>query len=68
MKEYPALKNIKINKVFLDNTFCNPKYVFPPQSEAISNIIDIVRKEVLFIISKKSFENSYILFIIILLF
>lgn len=32
--------------LFLDNTFCNPQYVFPSQSEAIRNIINIVRREV----------------------
>jgi hypothetical protein len=32
--------------LFLDNTFCDPKYLFPPQTEAIQSILDIVRKEV----------------------
>lgn len=46
MKEYPELKGIELEGLFLDNTFCNPKYVFPPQQEMIQEIVNIVRKEV----------------------
>ncbi len=46
MKDYPQLQGIQIKGLFLDNTFCDPHYVFPPQKEAIKSIVDIVRKDV----------------------
>lgn len=49
MKNYPELQNIKIQGLFLDNTFCDPFYVFPVQKIAIQEIIDIIRKEVIHI-------------------
>lgn len=63
MKNYLPLQNIQIEgiiiiipvififfwELFLDNTFCDPKFIFPSQLECIQNIIDIIKKDVLFI-------------------
>ncbi|EGC32714.1 hypothetical protein DICPUDRAFT_37896, partial [Dictyostelium purpureum] len=45
MKQYPHLEGKEISKLYLDNTFCNPEYTFPPQHEIIKQVKDIVRKE-----------------------
>ena len=45
-KNYPELQGIKINNLYLDTTYCDNDYSFPPQSEAIQLAIDIMRKEV----------------------
>jgi DNA cross-link repair 1A protein len=47
MKSYAPLQGIKIKGLFLDNTFCDPKYVFPPQHVAIQSIVNTVKQEVL---------------------
>eukprot|EP01102_Stenamoeba_stenopodia_P023087 TRINITY_DN9835_c0_g1_i1.p1 TRINITY_DN9835_c0_g1~~TRINITY_DN9835_c0_g1_i1.p1 ORF type:complete len:736 (-),score=195.15 TRINITY_DN9835_c0_g1_i1:8-2215(-) len=39
------LSNIKIQELYLDTTFCNPEYCFPPQEESISSVVNIVKKE-----------------------
>eukprot|EP01117_Protostelium_nocturnum_P011392 TRINITY_DN4131_c0_g1_i6.p1 TRINITY_DN4131_c0_g1~~TRINITY_DN4131_c0_g1_i6.p1 ORF type:complete len:781 (-),score=370.54 TRINITY_DN4131_c0_g1_i6:7-2205(-) len=45
MKFYPPLQGIQIEGLYLDNTFCDPKYVFPSQSSAISEVVNVVKKE-----------------------
>src|SRR5690606_12142771 len=35
MVRHPELKKSKINEVYLDTTYLNPKYAFPPQKEVI---------------------------------
>lgn len=39
MKHYPALQNLKIDRIFLDTTYAHPKHKFRPQEEAIADII-----------------------------
>lgn len=46
MKYYPPLRDISVEAVYLDNTFCDPNYTFPKQSVTVKSIVDIVRKEV----------------------
>lgn len=48
MKEYPALQNIKIDRIFLDTTYAHPKHQFRPQAEAINDIIHKI-KDFLFV-------------------
>lgn len=48
MESYPELKGIKIQSLYLDNTFCDPSHVFPPQRETIQEILNIVKKDVIF--------------------
>ncbi|KAK5578303.1 hypothetical protein RB653_003259 [Dictyostelium firmibasis] len=45
MNNYPLLKGRVISKLYLDNTYCDPQYVFPPQFEIIKQVASIVRKE-----------------------
>ncbi|KAL3820987.1 hypothetical protein ACJIZ3_006892 [Penstemon smallii] len=37
-----ALKNEKLDILYLDNTYCNPKYSFPPREVAAKKIVDII--------------------------
>ncbi|CAO2829824.1 unnamed protein product [Amaranthus hypochondriacus] len=39
MQTYPLLVNKKINLLYLDTTYCNPKYRFPSKEEVISFIV-----------------------------
>lgn len=36
-----TLAQFKIHNLYLDTTYCNPKYAFPPQSTVISHVIDL---------------------------
>eukprot|EP00961_Rhodomonas_salina_P111114 1495224-Rhodomonas_salina.2 len=44
MKEYPALKSArgKIDKIYLDTTYCHPKHQFQPQEASVAFIADSV--------------------------
>lgn len=44
MKEIPALKGAKIDKLFLDTTYAHPKHQFRPQSDVINDIIRHVKE------------------------
>ncbi|XP_047110862.1 DNA cross-link repair 1A protein-like [Schistocerca piceifrons] len=41
MKSFPAIQHCSINKLFLDTTYCDPKYDFPSQEEVIAKAIEI---------------------------
>ncbi|KYQ88197.1 DNA repair metallo-beta-lactamase domain-containing protein [Tieghemostelium lacteum] len=45
MNHYSLLHDIKISKLYLDNTFCEPTFVFPPQKEVINQVKEIVKRE-----------------------
>jgi len=45
MKSYAPLDNIVVEGLYLDTTFCDHKYTFPSQQEAIESIMEIVKKE-----------------------
>jgi len=55
MKLYPALQDIAIEALYLDNTFCEPHHQFPPQHEMVTAVVDTVRqllsnKRILFLV------------------
>ena len=45
MKLYPELQNIQLSTLYLDTTYCNDDYSFPPQDEAIESTLEIMKKE-----------------------
>ena len=46
MEEYPSLWNNKIDKLYLDTTYCKPEYDFPNQGDAISTCIELIKNHV----------------------
>ena len=40
MKQYDALKQIKIDKLYMDTTYANPKHVFASQDDSILSIVN----------------------------
>ncbi|KAF8818522.1 Dna repair metallo-beta-lactamase, partial [Cardiosporidium cionae] len=42
MKEYPAFIHTKIERVYLDTTYCNANFTFPSQEESISEVVTII--------------------------
>ena len=46
MKLYSELQNIQIQNLYLDTTYCSHDYDFPPQSDAIDQMISIMHDEV----------------------
>ena len=44
MEEYPSLWNNKVDKVYLDTTYCRPEYDFPNQADAVSSAIDLIHQ------------------------
>lgn len=45
MRLFPELRTKEIHQLFLDTTYCNPKYVFPPQENMTIWIAEKVRTE-----------------------
>lgn len=43
MKTFPAIQRCFINKLFLDTTYCDPRYDFPSQEEVIEKAIEITK-------------------------
>ena len=43
MEEYPDLWNNKIDKLYLDTTYCKPEYDFPNQTEVIATTVELVK-------------------------
>ncbi|GLH13150.1 Uncharacterized protein GBIM_17775, partial [Gryllus bimaculatus] len=44
MEKYPALSGLNVDILFLDTTYCNPKYEFPTQESVVEGVIEIARK------------------------
>lgn len=44
MQSYPELTESRINVLFLDTTYCNPRYRFPSQKEVIDFVIQITQE------------------------
>ena len=40
MEEFPELWQCRVDKLFLDTTYCRPEYDFPPQSDVIKGTSD----------------------------
>ncbi|KAK9918001.1 hypothetical protein WJX75_000449 [Coccomyxa subellipsoidea] len=45
MGRHPALKNERIDMLFLDTTYASPKHIFPCQEDAIADIVKVMRQE-----------------------
>jgi hypothetical protein len=45
MREYPQLKDLRVDGLYLDTTFLNPSYDFPPQQQALSCVERIIKRE-----------------------
>ncbi|KAJ9592779.1 hypothetical protein L9F63_015557 [Diploptera punctata] len=41
MESYPCFWNLTIHKLYLDTTYCEPKYDFPMQSETVTRVVDL---------------------------
>ncbi|XP_069701475.1 DNA cross-link repair 1A protein-like isoform X2 [Periplaneta americana] len=41
MESYPQFWNLTIDKLYLDTTYCEPRYTFPLQSETILRVMDL---------------------------
>ena len=41
---HPAIKGKRIDHVYLDTTYLDPKYCFPPQSQVISACAELARR------------------------
>ena len=44
MEEYPSLWNNRIDKVYLDTTYCKPEYDFPSQEDAILTAKELIQQ------------------------
>ena len=44
MEEYPSLWNNRIDKVYLDTTYCKPEYDFPSQEDAILTAKELIHQ------------------------
>ncbi|KAM7509344.1 hypothetical protein LguiA_019797 [Lonicera macranthoides] len=43
MQSYPLLLNQRINALFLDTTYCNPKYRFPSKEDVLNFVVSITK-------------------------
>ena len=46
MEEYPSLWNNRIDKLYLDTTYCQPEYDFPSQEDAILSAIELIHQHI----------------------
>ncbi|XP_013385762.1 DNA cross-link repair protein SNM1-like [Lingula anatina] len=46
MVEHPALKGRKIHQLYLDTTYCDPSYAFPPQQDVVSFAVSLAGKHI----------------------
>ena len=44
MKLYPALQNVKIDRLYLDTTYAHPKHTFMAQDESIARIVTLAKQ------------------------
>ncbi|PUZ46965.1 hypothetical protein GQ55_7G125300 [Panicum hallii var. hallii] len=44
MQLHPLLQRGRINLLYLDTTYCNPKYKFPPQEDVIDFVVSTARR------------------------
>lgn len=44
MKLYPALQNVKIDRLYLDTTYAHPKHTFMAQDESIAKIVNLAKE------------------------
>ena len=42
MEEEPVFLNTRIDKLYLDTTYCRPEYDFPSQSDVITRTVEMV--------------------------
>ncbi|CAK9166191.1 unnamed protein product [Ilex paraguariensis] len=43
MQSYPLLANHRINVLYLDTTYCNPKYKFPPKDDVLNFVVRVTK-------------------------
>lgn len=43
MQSYPVLRNAHIHTLYLDTTYCDPKYRFPPQHDVINYVVKVTK-------------------------
>ncbi|KAE8021232.1 hypothetical protein FH972_007140 [Carpinus fangiana] len=43
MQTYPLLRNERVNALYLDTTYCNPKYKFPSKEDVLSYVVRITQ-------------------------
>lgn len=41
MESYPCFWNLAVDKLFLDTTYCEPRYTFPLQSETVQRVVEL---------------------------
>ncbi|XP_076435182.1 DNA cross-link repair 1A protein-like [Babylonia areolata] len=46
MEEYPPLVGVAVDELYLDTTYCDPSYAFPPQREAVQFAVSTALKTV----------------------
>ncbi|KAH9496897.1 DNA cross-link repair 1A protein [Bulinus truncatus] len=46
MEQYKMLQNVTISELYLDTTYCDPSYAFPPQIEVIEFVVELVLNHV----------------------
>ncbi|CAK7348174.1 unnamed protein product [Dovyalis caffra] len=43
MQDYPLLANNRVNVLYLDTTYCNPKYKFPSKENVLSYVVRVTK-------------------------